>query len=103
MAMKSKEKETVILTGALCAHGTKLYSVRVEMKDGKEVAKISMKKLEEQCHEDKEEYLALGTSAGGEIGMLRTWIGRKQDVQQRTKRGRYALITIKKKLKNTTN
>ena len=34
--------------------------------------------------------------------MLGTWIGRKQDVQQRTKRGRYALMTIKKRLKNTT-
>ena len=61
-----------------------------------------MKNFEEQCHEGKEEHLALGTSAGGEIRMLGTWIGRKQDVQQRTKRGRHALMTIKKRLENTT-
>ena len=61
-----------------------------------------MKNFEEQCHEGKEEHLALGTSAGGEIRMLGTWIGRKPDVQQRTKRGRHALMTIKKRLKNTT-
>ena len=44
----------------------------------------------------------LGTSARGEIRMLGTWIGRKPDVQQRMKRGRHALVTIKKRLKNTT-
>ena len=44
----------------------------------------------------------LGTPAGGEIRMLGAWIGRKQDVPQRAIRGRYALVTIKKRLKNTT-
>ena len=101
-AMKSKDKETVILTEALFADDTTLYGERVEMKEGKEIVKRSMKNFEEQCHEGKEEHLALGTSAGGEIRMLGTWIGRKQDVQQRTKRGRYALMTIKKRLKNAT-
>ena len=72
------------------------------MKEGKESSKRSMKNFEEQCHEGKEEYLALGTSAGGEIRTLGTWIGRKPDVQQRRKRGRHALMTIKKRLKNTT-
>ena len=101
-AMKSKEKETVIITEALFADDTTLYGERREMKEGKEIVKRSMKNFEEQCHEGKEEHLALGTSAGGEIRMLGTWIGRKQDMQQRTKRGRFALMTIKKRLKNTT-
>ena len=73
-AMKSKEKETVILTEALFADETTLYGERFEMKGGQEIVKRSMKNFEEQCHEGKEEHLALGTSVGGEIRMLGTWI-----------------------------
>ena len=51
-------------------------------------------------HDGKEEHLALGTQEGGESRMLGTWVGRRQDLEQRKKRGRYALITIKKRLKN---
>ena len=68
---------------------------------GKEIVKSSMGNFEEQCHDGKEEHLALGTEEGGEIRMLGTWVGRRQDLEQRKKRGRYALITIKKKLKNS--
>ena len=63
------------------------------MKEGKEVVKRNMKNVEEQSHEDMVEHLALGTSEGGKFRMRGTWIGRKQDVQQRTRRGRYALMT----------
>ena len=33
--------------------------------------------------------------------MLGTWVGRRQDLEQRKTRGRYALITMKKRLKNS--
>ena len=99
--MKSKEKETVVLTEALFADDTTIYVERAEMKEGKKIFKRCLKNFEEQCHEGEEEHLALGISGGGEFRILGTWIGRKQDVQKRTKRGRYVLITIKKRLKNT--
>ena len=56
------------------------------MNEGKEIVKRSMKNFDEQCYEGKEEHLALGTLAGGEIRTLGTWIGGKQDMQQRTKK-----------------
>ena len=33
--------------------------------------------------------------------MLGTWVGRRQDLDQRKKRGRYALMTVKKRLINS--
>ena len=71
-AMKSKDKNTVIITEALFADGTLLYGEQGKIQKGKESSKRSMKNFEEQCHEGKEEHLALGTSAGGEIRMLGT-------------------------------
>ena len=37
------------------------------MVNGREIVKSSMKRFEEQCHDGKEEHLALGTQEGGEI------------------------------------
>ena len=98
-ATKSIERETFRLTEALFADDTTLYGEKDEMLHGKEIVKSSMRSFEEQCHDGKEEYLALGTQEGGEIRMLGTWVGRRQDLEQREKRGRYALMTMKKRLK----
>ena len=100
-AIKSVERETFRLTEALFADDTTLYGEKDEMIHGKEIVKRCMGNFEEQCHDGKEEHLALGTEEGGEIRMLGTWVGRRQDLEQRKKRGRYALITIKKRLKNS--
>ena len=61
-----------------------------------------MRSFEEQCHDSEEEHLALGTQEGGEIRMLGTWVDRRQDLEQRKKRGRYALITIRKRSMNSS-
>ena len=44
-----------------------------------------MRCFEEQCHDGKEEHLPLGTQEGEEIRMLGTWVGRRQDLDQRKK------------------
>jgi len=84
-ATKSIEKETFRLTEALFADDTTLYGEKDEMVYGKEIVKSSMRSFEEQCHDGKEEHLALGTKEGGEIRMLGTWVGRRQDLEQRKK------------------
>ena len=100
-AIKGTERETFRLTEALFADDTTLYGEKDEMRQGKEIVKLSMRSFEEKCHDGKEEHLALGTAAGGETRMLGTWVGRRQDLNQRKKRGRHALMTIKKRLKNS--
>ena len=82
-AMKSVERETFRLTEALFADDTTLYVEKDEMVHGKEIVKRSMRSFEEQCHDGKEEHLALGTQEGGEIKMLGKWVGRRQDLEQR--------------------
>ena len=99
--IKSTERGTFRLTEALFADDTTLYGEKDEMRQGKEIVKLSMRNCEEKCHDGKEEHLALGTAAGGETQMLGTWVGRRQDLNQRKKRGRHALMTIKKRLKNS--
>ena len=93
--MKSKGKETVTLTEALFADDTTLYGERGEMKEGKESFK---RKHEKFCRTAPRGQRR--ASAARNLSRRRdpncTWIGRKQDVQQRTKRGRHALVTIKK-------
>ena len=84
-ATKSIERETFKLTEALFADDTTLYGKKDEMVHGKEIVKSSMRSVEEQCHNGKEEHLALGTKEGGEIRMLGTWVGRRQDLKQRKK------------------
>ena len=66
-ATKSIEKETFRLTEALFADDTTLYGEKNEMVHGKEIVKSSIRSLEKQCQDDKEEHLALGTQQGGEI------------------------------------
>ena len=78
-SLPPKSTGQAMLTKPLFADDTTLHGERDEMKEGKEVVKGRMKDCEEQCHEGKkEEHLALGTSAGGEIQVLGTWIGGKQ-------------------------
>ena len=74
---KSIERETFRLTEALFADNTTLYGEKDEMVHGKEIVKSSIRNLEKQCHDGKEEHLALGTQEGGEIRMLGTWVGRR--------------------------
>ena len=38
-----------------------------------------MRSSEEKCHNEWEVYIAFGNAAGGEIQMLATWVGGKQD------------------------
>ena len=82
-AIESVEREMFRLTEALFANDTTLYGEKDEMVHGKEIVKSSMRSFEEQCHDGKEEHLALGTQEGGEIRMLGTWVGRRQDLEQR--------------------
>ena len=98
---EQRERNSYTVTKALFADDTTIYGERAEMKEGKKIFKRCLKNFEEQCHEGKEEHLALGISEGGEFLILGTGIGRKQDAQKRKKRGRYVLMTIKKRLKNT--
>ena len=51
-----------------------LYGKEDEKVRGKDIVKSSMRSFEEQCHDAKEEHLALGTQEGGEIGILGTWV-----------------------------
>ena len=63
----------------------RLYGEKDEMRQGKEIVKLSMRRFEEKCHDGKEEHPALGTAAGGKTRMLGTWVGRRQDLNQRKK------------------
>ena len=83
--IKSTERETFRLTEALFTDDTTLYGEKDEMRQGKEIVKLSMRRFEEKYHDGKEEHLALGTAAGGETRMLGTWVGRRQDLNQRKK------------------
>ena len=85
-AITSVERETFRITEALFANDTTLYGEKDERIHGKEIVKSSMGSFEEQCHDGKEEHLALGTQEGGEIRMLGTWVGRRQDLEQRKKK-----------------
>ena len=84
-AIKSVEREMFRLKEALFADDTTLYGEKDGMIHGKGIVKSSMGSFEEQCHDGKEEHLALGTQEGGEIRMLGTWVGRRQDLEQREK------------------
>ena len=100
-AIKSVERETFRLTEALFADDTTLYGEKDEMVHGKEIVNSSMTNFEEQCHDGKEEHLALGTQEGEATRMLGTWVGRRQDLEKSKKRGRCAVMTIKKRLKSS--
>ena len=102
-AIESIGRETYGLTEALFVDGTTLDGEKDEMVHGKGIVKSSIKSFEEQCQDDKEDHLALGTQEGGEIRLLGTWVGRRQDSEQRKKSGRYALMTIMKRSMEKTD
>ena len=64
--IKSTERETFRLKEALFTDDTTLYGEKDEMRQGKEIVKLSRRSSEERCHDGKVEHLALGTAAGSE-------------------------------------
>ena len=61
-----------------------------------------MRRLEEKCHDGKEETLLFGERKSQDIRILGSYVGRATDVAKRKERGNKALWTTKRRLKGST-
>jgi hypothetical protein len=93
--------EDITITESLFADDTTLLGMSDEMAEGKEVIKEGLKRFEEKCHDGKEEHLAFADPQHMGIRMLGSWIGRKEDCQNRLRRAGRAWFIVKKRLKGS--
>ena len=78
------------IKSALFADDTTIVGTKGEINEGVERIKSVMNKWEERNNDDKEEALEIGTEEGEEIRVLGSWMGVKEDINNRT--GRAGLL-----------
>ena len=98
---KNSEAVTVKVSNCLFADDTSVAGKRKELERGVRITKEAMAKFEERNNEDKEEEVVFGTEESGNIRMLGTWLGPKEDVNQRLKRAGNAWRLVKNRLKKS--
>ena len=84
---------------SLFADDTTIVGNKAELERGVETTKEVMNRFEEKNNDDKEETLDFGEESSGGIRMLGSWMGWKQDVDERLRRANRAWWKTKNRLK----
>ena len=87
---RNSEAIEVVLEKSLFADDTTIVGSKAEIGRGVEKTKEVMDRFEEKNNDDKEEVLEFGKRESGKIRMLGSWMGWKEDVDERLKRGNRA-------------
>ena len=98
---KNSDAVKVKVSNCLFADDTSVAGKRKELENGVRITKEAMAKFEERNNEDKEEEVVFGTEESGKIRMLGTWLGPKEDLNQRLKRAGSAWWKVKNRLKKS--
>ena len=98
---KNSEAVEIKVDNALFADDTTLAGKRKEMENGVRIVKEAMLRFEERNNEDKEEEVIFGTEDSGKTRMLGTWLGPKEDINQRLKRAGNSWRRVKSQLKKS--
>ena len=85
----------------LFADDTTIVGEKGELGRGVDRMKEVMGRWEERNNEDKEERVEFGTEEGGEVRILGSWIGGKEDVTNRIKRAGGLWWKVKAKLRGS--
>ena len=96
---ENSEAILVVLLLSLFADDTTVVGCGEELERGVAKVKEVMGRFEEKNNDDKEEVLEFGSSESGRIRMLGSFMGWKEDVEERLKRGRKAWWVTKKRLR----
>ena len=89
----------VVLEKSLFADDTSVVGYEDELEEGVRITKEVMGWFEERNNDSKEESLIFGKEGSGKIRMLGSWMGWKEDVSDRMKRGGRAWWITKKRIK----
>ena len=101
-ANTSTNTEECRLQSILFADDTTVFGTRDQMEKEKRIVKANMRRLEEKCHDGKEETLLFGERKSQDIRILGSYVGRVTDLAKRKERGNKALWTTKRRLKGST-
>ena len=93
---RSSACEKFTITDSLFADDSTLIGWSEELKEGKETIKKEMMKLEEKCHDGKEEIIWFASETAENTRMLGTLIGKKKDREARIRRANGAWAKVKK-------
>ena len=96
---ENSEAVEVIMEKNLFADDTTVIGDQSELEAGVKTTKEVMEWFEEANNDGKEEILELGSGESGKIRMLGSWMGWKEDLEERIKRGKKAWWIAKKRLK----
>ena len=88
----------VVVEKNLFADDTTVLGYEDELEDGVRVTKTVMGWFEERNNDHKEESLIFGVEGSGKVRMLGSWMGWKEDVAARMKRGGRAWWITKKRI-----
>ena len=95
----NSEAVEVKIDKSLFADDTTILGNAEELQQGVDKTKEVMGRFEERNNDSKEEELAFGKEESGQVRMLGSWMGWKEDVDQRLKRGSKTWWMTKKRLK----
>ena len=93
----SKENNTMYLTESLFADHTTVIGKACEIDEATQVIKESLAFLEKRTNDAKEERARLGTMEANNIRMLGVYLGRKEDISQRLRRGALIFARTRKR------
>ena len=94
----NSEAVELVVDKGLFADDTTVVGNKEEMEQGVGVVKEVMGWFEERNNDGKEEELMFGKEGSGKVQMLGSWMGWKEDVDQRLRRANKAWWMLKKKL-----
>ena len=97
----NSEAKKVKLDQALFADDTTLAGKKKEIEHGVQETKKIMNCFEERNNDDKEETLDFGTDDSSKIRMLGSWMGWKEDLNQRVKRAGAAWAKVRNRLRGS--
>ena len=93
----SKENNTMPLTESLLTDDTTVIGKAREIDEATLVMKKSLALFEERTNDAKEERAKLKTMEANNIRMLGVYLGRKEDIAQRFRRGALIYVRIRKR------
>ena len=94
----NSEAVEVKVDKSLFADDTTIVGNAEELQEGTDITKEVMGRVEERNNDGKEEELFFGSGDSGQVRMLGSWMGWKEDVDQRLKRGSRTWWKTKKRL-----
>ena len=95
---KNSEAVEINVDKSLFADDTTIVGNAEELQEGTDIIKEVMGRFEERNNDGKEEELFFGGGDSGQVRMLGSWMGWKEDVDQRLKRGSKTWWKTKKRL-----